>query len=139
MILLLLGVVWIIRLLIQSVNDLDARVGEAWLGARLRRLWSRINALSARGLITGLSLGCPRYLLTKGGAASVIGLILLVGAIYLMVRWAIWIALVVIEQESAIRAFRHSMQLTRGREPSSASSLSRGCSSPSSATACSFC
>jgi hypothetical protein len=115
LVLMVVGVVWITGLLVQSVDDLEGGEGDAWIGTRLRRLWPRINALSAGALLTGLALGLPRYLLFRGGGGAVVGLVLFVLAIYAMVRWAVWIPLVVIDGDPAVAALKRSADLTRGR------------------------
>jgi hypothetical protein len=114
LVLIVVGAVWISGLLIQTVHDLEHADGDGWIGARLQRLWPRVNALSAGALITGIAIGVPRYLLVRGGGASVIGLALFIVAVFLMVRWAVWVPFVVIEDDGAIAALRRSGELTRG-------------------------
>lgn len=96
-----IGAFWLQGALIEAVRDVrDGRV-DLTIGELFERTRPRLPALIAAGIVAGLAIA--------------IGLVLLiVPGLYLLTRWCLIPAVIVIEQKRAGESFDRSWQLTRG-------------------------
>jgi hypothetical protein len=97
----LVGTFWLQGTLIEAVRDVrDGRV-DLTIGELYERTRPRLPALIAAGIVAGLAIA--------------LGLVLLiVPGLYLLTRWSLIPAVIVIEQKRAGESFDRSWQLTRG-------------------------
>jgi hypothetical protein len=95
------GAFWVQGALIEAVSDVrDGRI-DTTIGDLFDRTRPRLPALIAAGIVAGIGVA--------------VGLILLiVPGLFLLTRWALIPAVIVIEQRRADEAFDRSWQLTRG-------------------------
>jgi hypothetical protein len=95
------GAFWMQGALVEAVSDVrDGRI-DTTIGELYARTRPRLPALIAAGIVAGIGI--------------VIGfLLLLVPGLFLLTRWALIPAVIVIEKRSAGDAFDRSWQLTRG-------------------------
>jgi hypothetical protein len=97
----LVGTFWLQGTLIEAVRDVrDGRI-DLTIGELYERTRPRLPALIAAGIVAGLAIA--------------LGLVLLiVPGLYLLTRWSLIPAVIVIEQKRAGESFDRSWQLTRG-------------------------
>jgi hypothetical protein len=95
------GAFWLQGALIEAVRDVrDGRI-DTTIGELYERTRPRLPALIAAGIVAGIGIA--------------LGLVLLVvPGLFLLTRWALIPAVIVIEMRSAGEAFDRSWQLTRG-------------------------
>jgi hypothetical protein len=95
------GAFWMQGALVEAVSDVrDGRI-DTTIGELYARTRPRLPALIAAGIVAGIGI--------------VIGfLLLIVPGLFLLTRWALIPALIVIEKRSPGEAFDRSWQLTRG-------------------------
>lgn len=106
------GMSWLVGLLVQSIDDLRDGGADTWIGARWRRFWPRVNALSLTWLIAGSPLILAQVLAAKGRNAA--ALLLLLVWLALATRWVLAIPLVTIEELAPQAALARSNGLVRG-------------------------
>jgi hypothetical protein len=95
------GAFWVQGALIEGVSDVRDGKIDTTIGDLFERTRSRLPALIAAGIVAGIGIA--------------IGVILLiVPGLFLLTRWALIPAVIVIEKRSAGESFDRSWELTRG-------------------------
>lgn len=98
-----IGIFWLTGALVEAVRDVrDGRI-DTTIGELYRRTQPRVPALIAAGLLAGLAIGLL--------AITIVGIPI---ALFLLTRWSLIPAVIILEGRSAGESFGRSWELVRG-------------------------